>query len=174
MADYSPCCAFTGAESNLPFWTLLGREILPTIGVAALPFELPQPILLESFAAKWISPRLTLYSLLYFLKSRRARALALRAPAQMGVARRMHTHTYTYTCLSTFTNPHPLWSGRLVKVMVLLDNDGVSLLTTWEYVISFVTFIYQFLSGVTKLFQQTRNSGSIFLTMKKCKLTSFP
>lgn len=32
--------------------------------------------------------------------------------------------------------------------MVILDNDG-------------------FLSGLTKLFQQTRNSGSVFLTMKK-------
>ena len=59
--------------------------------------------------------------------------------------------------------------------MVLLDNDGVSsgeenwinhaLLTFFFFLI----FQQKFLSGVTKLFQQTRHSGSIFLTMKKCK-----
>ena len=43
----SPCNAFTGAESDLAFWLLLGRGSFPATGVDALAFELPQPILLR-------------------------------------------------------------------------------------------------------------------------------
>ena len=42
----SPCNAFTGAESDLTFWLLLGRGSFPATGVDALALELPQPILL--------------------------------------------------------------------------------------------------------------------------------
>ena len=54
---YSPCEAFTGAESNLSFWLLLGRElILPATGVEALAFEPPQPIFLQCLARMEIFP----------------------------------------------------------------------------------------------------------------------
>ena len=55
--------------------------------------------------------------------------------------------------------------------MVLLDNDGVSFQDRSHVVYKVISLVSvsQFLSGLTKLFQQTRSSGSIFLTMKKCK-----
>ncbi len=53
--------------------------------------------------------------------------------------------------------------------MVLLDNDGVCKNNgvprfSYNYI-----FILQFLSGLTKLFTLTKNSGTVFLTMKKCE-----
>ena len=79
--------------------------------------------------------------------------------------------------------------------MVLLENDAVSCTNdvvpippltsnfgdhktyfTHSYILAgkencfhFFSSLLQFLTGLTKLFQQTRGSGSVFLTMKKCQ-----
>lgn len=54
--------------------------------------------------------------------------------------------------------------------MGLLDNDGVSVFVGAKYCMIMVSVHIQFLAALTRLFQQTRSSGSLYLTMKKCTL----
>ena len=59
--------------------------------------------------------------------------------------------------------PHEIRTSRH-----FLPHPYISHVETVFLMVYFSVYV-QFLTGLTKLFQQTRGSGSVFLTMKKCK-----